>query len=279
METIILFIILIILAGFYDKKIKKLMEEVTPEKMIANTRIRQRELEKKIQFEERKILLGERYGMGKEYDDFINPKALQDKIIKEQDKFQIKIDESKWSEELLQAIEWERFESLCVLYFKVAGHDVKRTTFGADGGIDAVLYRNKKAFAFVQCKARHKGNVGVKIVRELLGVMLTKGIKVGILMTNAGFTDDALALAEEIKTKKRATFNMVDNKKFLGLIQKLTKDKQAELLSMATMGDYQTPTCPRCQRKMVRRERKRDKHPFWGCPSFPKCRAVLNISS
>lgn len=40
-------------------------------------------------------------------------------------------------------------------------------------------------------------------------------------------------------------------------------------------------TCPRCGGVMVLRETKRGKMPavrFWGCSSFPKCRAIVNIT-
>lgn len=188
------------------------------------------------------------------------------------------IDASKWSPELLRTLEWKRFEDVCTEYFKLASYRVKQTDFGADGGVDVILYKNDKPFALVQCKARSKAKVGVKVVRELVGVMAVKGIKNGILMTNSSFTDDAIAFDKEIKASKKASFNLVNCDRLLKLIEKLPTDKQAVLLRMATYGDFQTPTCPRCGIKMVERHRHRDGGAFWGCRNYPRCRTVINIA-
>jgi len=189
------------------------------------------------------------------------------------------IDTSQWSIELLKALEWKRFEDVCTEYFTLAGYEAKQTDLGADGGVDAVLYKKDKPFALVQCKARTKGKVGVKTARELLGVMTVQSVKNGILITNSGFTDDAIAFDKEIKAKKSAAFNLVDCKWLLRLIKKLPENKQKALLAVATYQDFQTPTCPRCGGKMTKRHRKKDNVPFWGCMNFPKCRQIINIAN
>ena len=45
-----------------------------------------------------------------------------------------------------------------------------------------------------------------------------------------------------------------------------------KLLMFATNGDYQTPTCPKCDIKMVKKKNKKDPDiVFWGCRNYPKC--------
>lgn len=38
------------------------------------------------------------------------------------------------------------------------------------------------------------------------------------------------------------------------------------------------PTCPLCGKGLVRRERRSDGKPFYGCSTFPKCRGTLDVS-
>src|SRR4051812_46975638 len=46
------------------------------------------------------------------------------------------VDTSRWSMELLRALEWHRLELLCAAYFQALGFKAELTSFGADGGID-----------------------------------------------------------------------------------------------------------------------------------------------
>lgn len=41
--------------------------------------------------------------------------------------------------ELLDALEWRRFEELVTWYFQTTGFDAKRSRVGADGGVDILL--------------------------------------------------------------------------------------------------------------------------------------------
>ena len=43
------------------------------------------------------------------------------------------------------------------------------------------------------------------------------------------------------------------------------------------MDDPTLPGCPTCGTPMVRRNRKSDGAPFWGCPRFPQCRGIRPI--
>ena len=44
-----------------------------------------------------------------------------------------------------------------------------------------------------------------------------------------------------------------------------------------TPSQEEAPLCPKCGVSMVKRNRKSDGVEFWGCPNYPKCRAVINI--
>lgn len=182
------------------------------------------------------------------------------------------IDASTWSKELLQAIEWKRFEDLCASFYREKGIRSETTPLGADGGIDIRLYQeaeNSKVTGIVQCKAWGDKQVGVQYVRELLGVMTHEKIEKGFFMAPGGFTDDA----REIAKANRIT--LLDSKLFLAMIERLPAEARRRLLTFATEGDFTTPSCPGCGTKMVNRKGKRGN--FWGCRNYPRCKRIMHI--
>ncbi len=80
---------------------------------------------------------------------------------------------TEWTLNLIREIEWKRFEELSTAYYQEKGIQAKATSIGADGGIDIKLYQDDSGnpTAIVQCKAWSSKQVGVKEIREFLGVM------------------------------------------------------------------------------------------------------------
>lgn len=152
---------------------------------------------------------------------------------------------SAWSLALLRALEWKRFEELCAGYFRV----------------------------LVQCKAWSTYDIGVKAIRELFGVMAASQVAEGVFVTTGRFTQPArdFALGKEII--------LIDGADLLAKIAALREDQQAQLLRLATEGDFTRPTCPSCGIKMVRRIARASGDPFWGCENFPGCRTTLRIGA
>ncbi len=178
-----------------------------------------------------------------------------------------------WSIALLQSIEWKLFEDLSAAYYKEKGIHAELTKLGADGGIDIKLFQDdsKNPTSLVQCKAWNTRQVGVKVIREFLGVMSHEKIPKGFIMTSGSYSDDA----KEVAKANRIT--LIDGVMLLAMIQRLPTDAQQRLLDLATDGDYTTPSCPSCGVKMLRRSSKRGD--FWGCKNFPRCRQRLNVKS
>ncbi|WP_152553933.1 restriction endonuclease [Endozoicomonas elysicola] len=178
----------------------------------------------------------------------------------------------------LQEMDWKRFEELCHQYFLHKGYDSQLTASGADGGVDVVLKRTspegKLVKVYVQCKAWSNQKVGVKVVRELYGVMAGDQVPIGIFITASDFTDDAMAFA---KGKK---LQLISGERLLSLISQLPEDQHKELADQALAGDYTTPSCPKCEVKMVLRTVSKGKNSgeqFWGCRNFPSCRQRLHV--
>ena len=185
-------------------------------------------------------------------------------------KSESKVDTTRWSVDLLAALEWKRFEEVCAGLFARLGFETKAATHGADGGIDIYLYQppSNLAVAVVQCKS-WTNKVGVNVVRELRGVMAAEGVGEGIFVTTSTYSDDAIAFASANH------IDLMDGKAVLKAILRLPEEKQRSLLGLATSGDFTTPTCASCGVKMVSRKPKLGGKPFWGCVNYPKCRTKL----
>ncbi|HRE12623.1 MAG TPA: restriction endonuclease [Usitatibacteraceae bacterium] len=185
------------------------------------------------------------------------------------------LDTSRFSPELLKALDWKRFELLCAAYFEKIGFRAQTTAAGPDGGVDIHLFAKdaERAGIVVQCKAWRNVPVGVALVRELLGVMTAAGVKEGIVATVGTFTAEARAFAagQEI--------HLIDGEDFLAKIAALEVDAQLDLLVFATEGDFTTPTCPSCGigHRMRLRTSGKDGTRFWGCGNFPRCRATMQV--
>ena len=66
---------------------------------------------------------------------------------------------------------------------------------GADGGVDVHLRKNGKEY-LVQCKHWKTRRVGVAVIRELYGVMVSSGVAGGYVVTSGEFTEEAESFSE-----------------------------------------------------------------------------------
>ncbi|MEI8140612.1 MAG: restriction endonuclease [bacterium] len=181
-----------------------------------------------------------------------------------------------FSSDLLKELEWKRFEQLVEGYFAQTGWRTRPHRTGADGGVDVHLFRpdQDKAAAVVQCKAWNTYSVGVKPVRELFGVMAADGVPEGFFVTSGDYTSEAQSFASG------KPMTLIDGRDLRKRLESLTPEIQSDLFSRVTAGDYTTPTCPQCDRKMVRRQAGKGRTPgneFWGCPSYPRCRQTFQM--
>ncbi len=191
----------------------------------------------------------------------------------------VQFEPQDWSVELLRSLDWKRFEELCAAYFCASGYKATVTSLGADGGIDVMLYGKDDPnlnIGIVQCKAWTKKEVGVKEVREFLGVMTSIGCPLGIYVTIAGYTPDARAFSA------RNNIQLLGAEQLLDEISKLPRASQASLLEQTTAGDYTTPSCPSCGTKLVSKTKRsfaNGDQIFWGCRNFPRCRHTMRAKS
>lgn len=184
---------------------------------------------------------------------------------------QAAVDTSRWSLELLGALEWRRFELVAASYFESLGFQARQCDIGPDGGVDIRLYpgAGDRPALLVQCKAWRTQAVGVKTVRELYGVMAADGVQEGALVASGAFTEEAKRFAKD------KPLHLIDGEDLVHKLRQLPVDRSQALLKRATEGDFTTPTCPSCGERMVMRVAGGSGRAFWGCPTFPRCRAVI----
>ena len=175
---------------------------------------------------------------------------------------------TQWSVRLLRALEWKRFEEVCEGFWKAKGYPARSTGPGSDGGVDVVIADQRdpdRIFAVAQCKAWSKP-VGVEPVRALWGAREHFGAQLAIFYSVAGFTPGARAFAEGKHLK------LVAADELLAQLKTLPQAQSAALLRHVTRGDYTTPSCPKCEIKMIRKPGKAGRSDYWSCPNFGSCR-------
>lgn len=169
-----------------------------------------------------------------------------------------------WTLEAIHALEWKRFELLCVQYYEQMGFTVKTVPHGADGGIDATLYMAGQSapVAVVQCKAWSKP-VKVEQVRALGGSMLAHKVKRGVFWSLSGYVGNPVQEYSEL-----AGIQLLDGPAVLERIRALAEDKQAALLAKVFEG------IPERLRARLAGEAGGAEWEEWGvlgCSNFPKC--------
>lgn len=164
-----------------------------------------------------------------------------------------KFDSTKWTLELLQHLEWRRFEELCNAYFEVDG--------GTEGG--------PAASRLVHCKAWDAYRTGARQVRELIAARTASGALKGVLVTSGRFTHDAVALAG------KTGIELIDGAGLLSRLEALPPEQGLALLKLATQGDFLTPSCPSCGIKMTSRSSTGEGRRYWGCPNYPRCKETI----
>lgn len=119
----------------------------------------------------------------------------------------------------LKSLNWKEFEILTAqimrsLHYRVQEQGGAR----ADGGIDLIAY--KKNFKYIiQCKHWKTTSIGVKIVREMLGVSIHEKASGVYIFTCGKFTKEAIEFAKE----KRVY--LVNGQQICRLLDKIKNNK------------------------------------------------------
>lgn len=143
----------------------------------------------------------------------------------------------------IRDLSWLRFEELVGEAYRRQGYRIiENDSAGPDGGIDLVISRQGK-----QCKQWRSQKVGVKVVREMFGLVTAERAAGGIVITSGQFTRDASGFADG------KSLELVDGEKLaalVGAVQKEPKLTSQEIESKPKI-DLGAPPCPTCGGKMV----------------------------
>lgn len=164
--------------------------------------------------------------------------------------------------EIIEVIEWKRFELLCHLIFKASGYNSELTGNGADKGVDIRIFDKnspRKILYLAQCKKWQKNQkIQRDKIQQLRGQMATENVEKGFYC----FTCRATLLAKEYAEENNV--ELLDQQKIIELFNKLSLYDRQLILKDLLAGDYWTPTCARCGEKFEMIEQKSGKM-IWGC--------------
>ncbi len=208
----------------------------------------------------------------------------------------------------LDGMSWRDFERLVGEAFRQRGFSVLESGGGgADGGVDLVLKKGSEKF-LVQCKQWKAYKVGVEVVRELYGVMASRGAAGGFVVTSGRFTSDAQAFAAG------TNLQLLDGRQLRTMIEDVQRSRTVAgrgapapssaqapaALSTATAPSAAAstpvasspevralevrtdePSCPVCGSGMVRRTARKGATAgasFLGCSRYPGCRGTRPLN-
>ncbi|MEB0133898.1 restriction endonuclease [Actimicrobium sp. CCC2.4] len=173
-----------------------------------------------------------------------------------------------WSVDLLQELEWRRFEDLCRSYFDTVGLDARPLDSAPDSAASLQLWKpGSTAMNAIACTIGGPAAIQVNRIRALQEARQRHQVQQAFLVGAGKFSSDAIAAGKDLG------MILMDGPTLLKRILTLPPDQQEALLQLAVKGDFRSPTCPVCSRKMSLRSG--DFKSFWRCTGYPECRCRM----
>lgn len=106
---------------------------------------------------------------------------------------------TSFTADMLEEIDWKRFERLVISYYSKTGVVAAPTNTGPDGAVQIkISWKGEpRPFAYVRCVSNAAGLIDVKQLNELGAVMAADDIRRGYVVTPGRFTPAARSLATE----------------------------------------------------------------------------------
>ena len=176
--------------------------------------------------------------------------------------------------ETIRALSWKEFEELLGEAFRRQGYLVRENEQGGpDGGVDLQIEREGQVY-LVQCKHWQSARVGVKIVREMLGLVTAHQAQGAIVVASGEFTQEARAFAAKQPIELMAGNQLVE------LVRSVQRPSSAVQRSSPTRdaadrgAGAEFRRCPFCAGQLVQRTMRRGAQAgrtFWRCANHPRC--------
>jgi len=168
----------------------------------------------------------------------------------------------------IRSLSWREFEELVGEAYRRQGYSVRENSgAGPDGGIDLVLKKDGNTY-LVQCKQWRSMKIGVKVVREIYGLLAAKHAHGAIIITSGMFTQEAKSFAAG------KPIDLVEGRQLADLVGSV--QKTAAGASKVQVNQTSTVNvCPKCGAELVVRTARKGANAgkqFYGCIRFPACR-------
>ena len=152
-----------------------------------------------------------------------------------------------WSVQLLHEMDWHRFRELVRTALRHQGFRSSLISMQVDGGALYSLSNTAgEVKGLLQCPSWRNDEVDLNQAAGLHTMVSQFKAKKGILVTPGHVTYQAKAFGAQ------RALELVDGWMLLEWVAELPATLQAELLRMATAGQYQVPVCPGCGGRMVK---------------------------
>ncbi len=168
----------------------------------------------------------------------------------------------------LRQLEWKRLEDLCVGFWQAKGYPARGLNAGPSGGVGLSIADRRdpaRLFAVAQCRIASGYPAGLDDVRALWALAAHEGAKLALFYGLGGFTDAARAYAADRHLR------LVDAAGLMAQLRTLDDARFEALWRAATEGDYRTPTCPGCGRRMRRLPTRDGVAGAWVCGGARGC--------
>ena len=170
----------------------------------------------------------------------------------------------------IRGLNWQEFEELIAAHYRNRGfHTRWDAASGPDGGVDVRLRGSGGETYLVQCKQWRDRSIGVKVVRELFGVVSAEGATGGIVITAGSFTEDARQFAQGL------AMELVDGTRLVAMMGEPRGLGAGPKSEPAADAAPKETACPRCGAALVLRTARRGPNvggTFLGCSTYPACR-------
>ncbi len=143
--------------------------------------------------------------------------------------FSAQLNGRRWTLDVFQAIDAQRFAAVCETWFAWAGFETRSEAHRTNEGVDIWLHAAKMPgpVAIVRCRHWMNKPVGLQEMKEFMGLMANFKSVHGTYTTTSTYTPEALQFAKE------NGIDAVDGRGLLRRIQTRTRQRQQALLAVA----------------------------------------------
>lgn len=159
-----------------------------------------------------------------------------------------------WSPELISSLDWMRLAELARAIAAEAGCELAGSRVMPDGAVHFGMIEQPKTArprrAMVKIAPWNEWGATPETVQQFAQETRTARDTRGILIAPAGFSPAALRKAQELRIEA------VDANTLDAALRALPGDKSDFLFVVTTAGDFSTPSCPVCLKKLMRVEQE-----------------------